>query len=212
MTIPQEHQSLSIEIGPIGRGGGRTKKHHSSHTDATTERLPRATVAMPTVTLPTTHRNSRHATYSYHSTNHCCSSSSSGSCCSMVRLSRLTFLGLTIFYANELSSSFTFFRPMVRSTPHVKGDYSSIRGVHDLQSSPVRPKCFVSGWLCFLFCSFPCPIRCTKNVVVPANILGHPSSTDCFPYSCRAEFPIAHVQTHSLPKTEDHQYGCKLMR
>jgi len=197
MTIPpQEHQSLSIEFGPIGRGG-RTKTHSPS--DLTNARLPRTTVAMPTVTLPT-HRNSRNAAHSQHGTNYNNNSSSSGSCCSMARLSRWTFLGLVIFYANELSSSFPFFRPTVRSTPHVRGDYSSIRGVHDLKSSRIRPKCFVS--VCLAVFSVLCSVPFCRL-----------SSTDCSPYPCcRAEFPIAHVQTHSLPKKEDRRYGWKLMR
>jgi hypothetical protein len=145
MTIPQEHQSLNIEFGIISNGNTsraeRTKNH--SHAEVN-ERLPRTTVAMPTVTL-STHRKSR----PHHSDNH--RSNSSGCSCSMARLSRWTILGLVVFYANELSSSFKFFHPTVRSTPHVRGDYSSIRGIHDLQSSHIRPKCFVSS--CVLLCA-----------------------------------------------------------
>ena len=146
MTIPQEHQSLNIEFGLISNGttgrAERTKNHSHAEVNG---RLPRTTVAMPTVMLPT-HRKSR----PHHSDNH--RSNSSGGCsCSMARLSRWTILGLVVFYANELSSSFKFFHPTVRSTPHVRGDYSSIRGIHDLQSSHIRPKCFVSS--CVLLCA-----------------------------------------------------------
>jgi hypothetical protein len=131
MTVPQEHQSLTIEFGLIynGKTGHGTKQlNQHSHSN---ESRNRAIIVMPTATLHS-HRNARNATQSQHS------------CCSSARVILWTLVGFVIFYANKMSSFVNFIPQTVRSRPRIGGDYTSIHGIHDLQSSQIRPKCFVS--------------------------------------------------------------------
>lgn len=66
--------------------------------------------------------------------------------CTSGRLFRWTVIAFVIVYCKEISSFMNKIVPQtVVSAPHIRRDYSSIKGIHDLSAANVRPKCFVSS-------------------------------------------------------------------
>ena len=66
-------------------------------------------------------------------------------CCTIGRLFGGTIVAFAVVYYKEISGFMNGMVPQtVLSLPRIKQDYSSIKGMHDLSSSTVKPRCFVS--------------------------------------------------------------------
>ena len=67
--------------------------------------------------------------------------------CTIGRLFGWTILAFALVYYKQISGFMNGIVPQtVISLPRIKQDYSSIKGIHDLSSSNVKPRCFVSSF------------------------------------------------------------------
>jgi hypothetical protein len=66
--------------------------------------------------------------------------------CTAGRVFRWTLIAFVIAYCKEISGFMNGMVPQtVISAPRIRGDYTSIRSIHDLSSAKVKPLCFVSS-------------------------------------------------------------------
>lgn len=147
MTIPQEHQSLILEFGLISNNNNNNNGKASQGTNNITSKstnfsynnetiMSRPSFAIPAVTLRTKGSN-RYAKKSQ--------SQQQQSWCSMGRIIRWALAGFAFFYAKQLSRAVKLLPQTILSNNTIKGDYSYIGGIQDLQTSHIRPICFVSS-------------------------------------------------------------------
>jgi hypothetical protein len=84
--------------------------------------------------------------------------------CTAGRVFRWTLIAFAIAYCKEISGFMNGLIPQtVISAPRIRGDYTSIKGIHDLSSAKVKPLCFVSFPRCYSVIFFDSSLSHLQN-------------------------------------------------